>query len=100
MSEKSIAYNKFDPRTTKIVYIHDGKFHADDMMFAALATVAADRARNKIEVIRVSSVPTEYRPDAIAGDIGLGIYDHHADVDGVKAKGMEKETATRKLLLK
>ena len=57
MSEKSIAYNKFDPRTTKIVYIHDGKFHADDMMFAALATVAADRARNKIEVIRVSSVP-------------------------------------------
>lgn len=95
MSEKSIAYNKFDPRTTKIVYIHDGKFHADDMMFAALATVAADRARNKIEVIRVSSVPTEYRPDAIAGDIGLGIYDHHADVDGVKAKGMEKETETR-----
>ena len=92
---KTIIRNRFDAKKTKIVFIHDGRFHADDMMFAALAKVAAEKNKNNVEIKRVGEIPKEYREDAIAGDIGLGIYDHHADFDGTASLGCSYNTETR-----
>ena len=87
MSNNKISENRFDPKRTKTVIIHDGRFHADDMMFAAMAQVAAEKFRNKIEIIRTSDLPTEYSPNIVVGDVGLGVYDHHTSIDGVQSIG-------------
>jgi uncharacterized UPF0160 family protein len=92
MTEELIINNRFDPRNTKTVIIHDGRFHADDMMFAAMAIVAAEKSRNKIEIKRMNKLPEEYSPTTIAGDIGFGIYDHHSDINGVLATGAQGNT--------
>jgi uncharacterized UPF0160 family protein len=92
MSNKSIVNNRFDLRQTKTVIIHDGRFHADDMMFAAMAQAAAEKNRRKIEVIRTSQLPTDYSPEIIVGDIGMGVYDHHKGVDGTEALGLKHNT--------
>ena len=47
-----IIENRFDPRNTKTVIIHDGRFHADDMLFAAMAMYAAEKYKNKLELKR------------------------------------------------
>lgn len=85
---KNIIGNRFDPRNTKKVIIHDGRFHADDMMFAALAMVAAEKCRNKVEIIRTSVLPEEYDAHTIVGDIGYGVYDHHTDLNGLPSAGV------------
>lgn len=92
MTEQSIVNNRFDPRKTKTVIIHDGRFHCDDIMFAALAVTAAEKFRNRIEVKRMSKLPTEYSPSIIVGDIGFGVYDHHTDMDGTVAIGARENT--------
>lgn len=92
MSKDSIIQNRFDSRKTKTVIIHDGRFHADDMMFAAMAMVAAEKSRNRIEIKRMSKLPDEYSETTIAGDIGLGVYDHHTGIDGTIAIGAQNNT--------
>jgi hypothetical protein len=62
------------------------------MMFAAMATIAAEKCRNKIEIIRTSQIPEEYSPTTIAGDVGMGIYDHHSDIDGTPSIGSQNNT--------
>ena len=80
--------NRFDPRKTKTVIIHDGRFHADDMMFAALALSTAEKYKNNIEIKRLGEVPSEYDETIVVGDIGLGIYDHHVGLDGEESIGI------------
>lgn len=80
--------NRFDAKNTKTIVIHDGRFHADDMMFAALATVAAEKNRNKIEIKRMGEPPLEYDESIVVGDVGLGIYDHHTGLDGQESLGI------------
>lgn len=92
MTEKSIIHNRFDPRKTKTVIVHDGRFHADDMLFLAMATIAAEKYRNRIEIVRTSVLPEEYSPTTVVGDIGFGVYDHHPDVDGTPAVGAQNNT--------
>lgn len=87
MPEKSIVENRFDPRRTKRLIIHDGRFHTDDMMFTAMALIAAEKYKNQIEVVRTSELPTEYDEFTVVGDIGFGVYDHHADIDEKLAIG-------------
>ena len=89
-----IIENRFDPRNTKPVIIHDGRFHADDMLFAAMAMYVAEKYKNKLELKRLNTVPEEYDEFSIAGDLGLGIYDHHADLDGTKSLGNVYDTET------
>lgn len=81
--------NRFDSRKTKTVIIHDGRFHADDMMFAALAITAAEKHKNKIEIKRLNSVPEEYDETIVIGDLGLGVYDHHVGLNGKDAIGIQ-----------
>lgn len=95
MSNESIALNRFDPKTTKTVLIHDGRFHADDMMFSALAMVAAEKYRNSLTIKRVNKLPLEYCANTVAGDIGMGVYDHHNDIDGTVAIGARNNTADK-----
>lgn len=76
----------------KTLYIHSGSFHGDDVVCAALMTLAFPNC----EIIRVNTLPADvdvnanvHQSDVIAADIGFGIYDHHqADCprmkDGVK----------------
>lgn len=97
MSNSQIIKNQFDPRTTKTVIIHDGRFHADDMMFAALAIIASEKYRNKVNIIRTSIIPQEYDKYTIAGDVGFGIYDHHTDIDGTQALGLSENTEDRQV---
>jgi uncharacterized UPF0160 family protein len=92
MSNESIINNRFDPRKTKTVIIHDGRFHADDVMFAAMAIIVAEKHRNKIQVIRTSQLPDKYSPDIIVGDVGMGVYDHHVGIDGTVAVGAQNNT--------
>jgi uncharacterized UPF0160 family protein len=92
MQNHTIALNKFDPRTTKKVLIHDGRFHADDTMFAALAVVAAEKCKNKIEIQRVGQLPSEYDSTIVAGDLGFGVYDHHMSIDGTISIGSLNNT--------
>lgn len=94
MTENLITRNKFDPQNTKTVIVHDGRFHADDMMFAAMATIAAGKYRNKIEIQRTGVIPSEYTQDVIVGDMGFGVYDHHTDIEGNPAFGSLYNTET------
>lgn len=57
------------------LYVHAGKFHADDVLTAALCQLAFGNC----EVKRVMEVTSEMRNDesAIIADIGYGKYDHH-----------------------
>lgn len=91
MSNQSVITNKFDPRKTKTVIIHDGRFHADDVMFAAMALAIGKKYRNQINIIRSSEVPTDYSEDVVIGDLGLGVYDHHSDINGNKAMGSHND---------
>lgn len=77
MSDNQIINNVFDPRKTKTVIVHSGRFHADDMMFVALAKVAAEKCKNSIEVKRMAEMPNAYSADVVVGDVGGGRYDHH-----------------------
>lgn len=77
MEDNQIVNNVFDPRKTKTVIVHSGRFHADDMMFVALAKVAAEKYKNVIEVKRMAEMPNTYSPDVVVGDVGGGRYDHH-----------------------
>jgi uncharacterized UPF0160 family protein len=95
--------NRFDPRRTKTIIIHDGRFHADDMMFAALAIVAAEKHKNKLEIKRLGNVPEEYDETIVVGDVGLGVYDHHIGLNneeslGIQGKDKEKLPASCGLL--
>lgn len=92
MSEKQIIHNRFDPRTTKTVIVHDGRFHADDMLFVAMANIAAKKYKNSITVVRTSQLPTEYDKTTIVGDIGFGVYDHHQNIDGTDAIGTQEHS--------
>lgn len=93
--EKSIITNRFNPRSTKTVIIHDGRFHADDMMFAAMAIIAAEKHKNKIEIKRMSKLPEIYDEHTVVGDLGFGIYDHHADLNGNTSLGSRNNTEDR-----
>lgn len=81
--------NRFDARNTKTIIIHDGRFHADDMFFSALCCVAAEKYKNKLEVKRTSLIPEEYDETIVVGDVGLGVYDHHIDLDGTESIGIQ-----------
>jgi len=90
-----IMQNKFDPQKTKTILIHDGRFHADDMMFAAMAQTVAAKYKNHINIQRVGELPEEYSAEIVAGDVGYGVYDHHTDKDGLPSLGNIKNTDTR-----
>lgn len=92
MNEREITNNRFNPKTTKTLIIHGGRFHADDMLFAAMAQVAAEKYRNHIEIIRTCSLPDIYSESIVVGDIGLGIYDHHTNIDGTISIGSQNNT--------
>ena len=90
--EKSIITNRFNPRSTKTVIIHDGRFHADDMLLSAMAIIAAEKHRNKIEIKRMSKLPEIYDEHTVIGDLGFGVYDHHTDLNGNASLGSRNNT--------
>ena len=55
------------------IYVHNGCFHADDVMCVALMK----KVNPDIEVIRTNRPPKIYGDDTIVADIGFGKYDHH-----------------------
>ena len=65
----------FKMKEIKRLVIHDGKFHADDVMTCALVRTAFPDVR----IERVSGVDDDMRNDenTVIADIGLGKYDHH-----------------------
>jgi len=61
-------------REIKTLYVHAGKFHADDVMTTALVELAFGAVRT----IRILDVlPEYYSEESIVADIGYGKYDHH-----------------------
>ena len=63
----------------KSVAIHDGVFHADDILCVALIDVIAKKNENLELVIRSRDNKLIEKAD-IACDIGFGEFDHHQDV--------------------
>ena len=61
----------------KSVAVHDGVFHADDILSVALINVIAKK-NNLVEVIRTRDNDLIEKAD-IACDVGLGDFDHHQD---------------------
>lgn len=61
----------------KSVAIHDGVFHADDILCVALINVIAKK-NNLVEVIRTRDNDLIEKAD-IACDIGFGDFDHHQE---------------------
>lgn len=55
------------------IYVHNGCFHADDVMCVALAL----KVNPNIKVFRTNRPPKIYGSDTIVADIGFGKYDHH-----------------------
>lgn len=88
-------YNRFDVNKTNIVLVHDGRFHADDIMFVAMAAVMIEKTGRTLFVKRVNKVPIDYSENIIVGDIGYGVYDHHTSNDGSPAIGCNKNTKNR-----
>jgi len=62
----------------KTVAVHDGVFHADDILCVALINVIAKKNVDVVEVIRTRNQDLIEKAD-IACDVGLGEFDHHQD---------------------
>lgn len=75
--------NRFRYGVTDTAYIHSGRFHADDMMFAALAEIVIKRSGKKPTIIRTNDVEKLRGKNIIVGDIGRGVYDHHLEADNI-----------------
>jgi len=58
------------------VVVHDGVFHADDVLCVALINIIAKKNVNSVEVIRTRDQDRIDNAD-IACDVGLGEFDHH-----------------------
>ena len=83
--------NHFKIGTTDTVYIHSGRFHADDMMFAAMAEIVIKRSGKTPQIIRSNDVEAVRGENIIIGDIGRGIYDHHME-EGNESLGAQNNT--------
>lgn len=94
MENKNVN-NRLDMNKTNTILIHDGRFHADDMLFAAMASTVLETTGREIYIKRVNKVPDAYSEHILVGDLGYGVYDHHVSNDGVAAIGCEKNTETR-----
>ena len=69
---------------------HNGRFHADDV----IATVLLSKFMKNLKVMRVETVPTRLKKNAIVYDIGLGRFDHHqTDGNGKRPNGVSYATA-------
>lgn len=89
----NIIDNKFIPKKTKRVVIHGGRFHADDMMCAAIAIKAANVCGNEhLEIIRKNDLPATYDEYTIIADMGYGRYDHHIDFSDRISDGAKNNT--------
>lgn len=89
-----IIENKFHKKTNTI-YIHDGKFHADDVLFAAMACIVSEKNENEVTIKRIDQVDNELNnKNAIVGDVGYGIYDHHVKVNGEQSLGLKTNMGT------
>lgn len=86
-----ITMNRFKPGVTDTVYIHGGRFHADDAMFAAMASIAIQKYK-KTPIVRRTNELTGIRGEnIIVGDIGRGVYDHHEE-EGNTSVGAQENT--------
>ena len=94
MENKNVN-NRINLEKTNTILIHDGRFHADDMMFAAMAATVVESTGKEAYIKRVSKAPEEYSENILVGDIGYGVYDHHTSNEGVASVGCDKNTEDR-----
>lgn len=78
-----VTMNRFTPGVTDTICVHAGRFHADDAMFVAIATVACSKSRIKATVRRLNDVEGLRGENIIVGDVGRGVYDHHLEEDNL-----------------
>ena len=55
-----ITMNRFKPGVTDTVYIHGGRFHADDAMFAAMASIAIQKYKKTPIVKKGAGMPMSF----------------------------------------
>ena len=85
--EAGNAILSFPKDGTLHVAVHDGPFHADEILSVALLKLAAKADANcDIEVMRTRSVPLLAESDLVV-DVGEGLLDHHGSraVPGIAA---------------
>lgn len=78
-----ITLNKFKAGVTDTIYIHAGRFHADDALFAAMASIAISKNRKTPTIRRTNDVEFMRGENIIVGDIGRGVYDHHMEENNI-----------------
>lgn len=86
-----ITMNRFKPGVTDTVYIHGGRFHADDAMFAAMASIAIQKYKKIPAIHRTNELTGIRGENIIVGDIGRGVYDHHEE-EGNTSIGAQNNT--------
>ena len=87
----SASMNHFKQGVTDTIYIHSGRFHADDVLFAAMASIAIQKHK-KTPIIKRTNDPDGIRGEnVIVGDIGRGVYDHHVEGENISV-GAENNT--------
>ena len=84
-----VTMNRFKPGVTDTIYIHGGRFHADDTMFAAMASIAVQKYKKTPVVKRTNEITGIRGENIIVGDIGRGVYDHHSEEENVSVGSME-----------
>lgn len=74
----------------KRCYTHAGSFHADDVFSTALVRLICRAMMiDNIPIYRVFNLDSTLEKDAIAYDIGGGMYDHHQDGAEVRENGVK-----------